>query len=86
MGADRLIAAPNPMRSSGAIDYAIIERGHVRLALVDLLGREVRILVDGAQDAGLHTIGIDVTGITPGIYFLRMRHGGESIVRRIVVE
>jgi hypothetical protein len=47
----------------------------VRLAVHDLLGREVAVLVDGRMHPGTHEVVFDGTGFASGIYFSRLTAG-----------
>jgi len=53
---------PNPLRAFASnaetrIVYELPERSHVKLALYDLLGREIKILVNEERDIGTHEVG-----------------------------
>jgi len=59
----------------------------VNLALFDLAGRKVRVLVDGHLSAGRHVFRWDGTAqsggrAAPGIYVVRLAGGGRTIIRR----
>lgn len=82
---------PNPFRPSTRISF-VLERSSasVRLAVHDVRGALVRVLVEGDQEAGRHTVtwdGTDASGraVGSGIYFYRLqdRHGSET--RRMVL-
>ncbi|MBD3163476.1 MAG: hypothetical protein GF328_15340 [Candidatus Latescibacteria bacterium] len=65
--------SPNPFRDATALRYSIGRRTPVRLAVYDLLGREVRTLVDGPARPGTRTVvwnGTDDAGrpLPAGIY------------------
>ncbi len=45
---------PNPFAVATTISYTLEGASHVRLEVVDLAGRSITTLVDGAQAAGLH--------------------------------
>ena len=47
---------PNPFNPETTIRYALPQAGEVRLAVYDLLGHEVEILVDQSKPAGNHTV------------------------------
>lgn len=66
---------PNPFNSSTTIRYAVPAPRHVRLQVVDLLGRRVVTLVDGWQQAGWHTVPFDATGLSSGVYLYRLEAG-----------
>src|SRR5690606_13229468 len=47
--------APNPFARQTTIAYEVAEAAPVRLAVYDVLGREVAVLVDARMDAGQHS-------------------------------
>jgi len=66
-------AVPNPFNDTVELSYSIPEQTQVRIAIYDMQGRRVRLLVDAEQDPALHkTIwdGRDADGIevSPGQY------------------
>ncbi len=82
-------ARPNPSRGSATLRFALPRAGHARLVLLDVSGRRVRTLLDGALEAGPHDAtwdGADDRGVAmpAGLYWARVDAGGESAVRRLV--
>lgn len=68
---------PNPFNPMTTIGYALPAPGHVHLALYDLRGRLVRLLVDTKLEAGAHQVvwdGRDQSGQTVAseIYLARL--------------
>ncbi|MAE69563.1 MAG: hypothetical protein CME06_03735 [Gemmatimonadetes bacterium] len=83
-------AYPNPFNPSTTIPFALAEAGGVRLAIYDLKGALVRILVDGPRSAGLHAVRWDgrnrVGLVVPtGVYVVRFEGGGAREARRLVL-
>lgn len=81
---------PNPAFSTCRLVFATAREGSARLEVFDVLGRSVRVLVDGVAGAGAHEVAWDLrdaTGarVAPGVYAVRARIGGEEATRRIVV-
>jgi hypothetical protein len=81
-----LSAYPNPWRASSnhagtQIVYQLRQRAHVKLAIYDLLGREVRILISQEQDAGSYEVrwnGRDANGrLVPSAVYLYAIEAGE---------
>lgn len=68
-------AYPNPFNPQTTIRYALSEAAPVRLAIYDLLGREVALLVDGTQAAGTHEAVFEATGLPSGVYLYRIAAG-----------
>ncbi len=81
---------PNPFSSGTIIEYALPEPTRVRMVVYDALGRLVQVLVDGARDAGFHSIRWDLTGgasfpVRSGLYMYRLEAGDVHIVRSMTV-
>ena len=76
---------PNPVRARATVGFTAAESGPVTLRLYDVLGREVRTLVDATVDAGAHTVRLDVTGLASGVYVLRMQTPQQSFARQVLV-
>jgi photosystem II stability/assembly factor-like uncharacterized protein len=78
-------AHPNPFREATTLRYALAEAGTVRLAVYDVLGREVAVLVDGPQAAGDHEAVLAASGQPNGVYFVRLTAGASSETRRVTL-
>ena len=89
-GALRLYAAiPNPARAETVIPFDLPRRGAVTMEAFDASGRRVRELLGAWMlPAGNHRVtwdGRDFAGarVSPGVYFIRVRAGGEQRFGRI---
>jgi hypothetical protein len=80
--------APNPLRGTGNVFYALPREASVRLSIVDVQGREVKVLAEGVQGAGLHQVQWDGSTdrgmASAGMYFVRYQTPGKTLVRRLV--
>ena len=81
---------PNPFNPVTQIVYQVPESGQVRLVVYNLLGQEVRRLVEGRVLAGFYQAvwdGKDDRGrsVSSGLYFYRMEAGSFSQVRKMVL-
>jgi hypothetical protein len=82
--------APNPFRPPTSLGYSLPAAGRARLAVYDLAGRLVKVLVDADQGAGRYSAiwdGTDERGapVGRGIYFYRLQAGTQFGVRRMVM-
>ena len=50
---------PNPFNPVTTIRFGLPEAAQVRLIVYDMLGRQVRVLVDGTRKAGTHEVSVD---------------------------
>ncbi len=76
---------PNPFTGATTIPYQVAETVHVRLSVYDLLGREIAVLQDGERRAGAHEAWFDASGLSPGVYFVRMETLATTVTRPVMV-
>ncbi len=81
---------PNPFNPATVIGYQLPEAGLVYLAIYNLLGQEVRVLVNERRDAGSFSAtwdGADVLGrrVASGIYLYRIQAGSFSATKRMLL-
>lgn len=76
---------PNPFNPSTVIRFSVQRAEPVRLAVYDLLGREVAVLVDGTLAAGSYETTLDASGLSSGVYLYRLTASGNSLTRRMVL-
>lgn len=73
---------PNPFNAETEIEYSVPSAegagGWVSIVLYDMLGREVRRLVDGPFGAGVHRVRLQAQELASGVYYCRMRGGSGS--------
>ena len=67
---------PNPFNPTTSIRYTVSSITNVRLAVYDILGREVAILVDEEKTAGSCTVKFNGSNLPSGVYFYRLEANG----------
>ncbi len=75
---------PNPFNPQTVLEFTLPTAGKVRLAVYDLLGREVARLADGVMAAGRHSVVFDGSRLASGVYLARLEGTGVS-VRKIAL-
>ena len=80
---------PNPFNPSTTIRYTLSEASSVRLVIYNILGQQVRILVNTSQAAGAHSVmwdGRDALRrqVSTGLYLYRLEAGTNVVVRKMV--
>ena len=63
---------PNPFSKSTTIEYLLRSEKKIRLSIFDLSGREIKLLVDETQMAGIHRINFESINLTAGTYVCRL--------------
>ncbi|MEZ4699278.1 MAG: DUF4397 domain-containing protein [Rhodothermales bacterium] len=76
---------PNPFNPVTTIAFTTPEAGPVRLAVYDLLGRVVRVLVDQPMAAGRMEVSFDAAGLPTGTYLYRIDTPAGSQVRKMLL-
>jgi len=81
---------PNPFNPSTVLSYSLPDTGHVRVAIIDLHGREIALLVDEVQGSGKQSIvwhGLDSAGqaVSSGTYIVHVRSGGKVRTTKITL-
>lgn len=80
-----LTSYPNPIQSNGTFAYSLPEATDVTLRLYDTLGRRVKTLVQGRQDAGRHTVQLPGSNLSSGVYFGRLRTADRTLTQKVIV-
>lgn len=76
---------PNPFNPSTTIRYQLPANNRVTLKIYDILGREVRTLVDGREAAGTHSVTFDAADLPSGVYFYRIEAGSYQKTKKLVL-
>jgi Secretion system C-terminal sorting domain len=76
---------PNPFNPTTTIGYSLPTASHVTLTVFDVLGREVKTLVDARQNAGYYTVSFDGSRLSSGVYFYRLVAAGFSEIHKMVL-
>lgn len=66
---------PNPFNPETIIEYQIGTKNLVTIKVYDILGREVKTLVNEIKDAGIYNAAFDGTSLSSGVYFYRINSG-----------
>ena len=66
---------PNPFNPSTKIDFSIKNSGFVTLKVYDVLGQEVKTLVNEQKDPGTYHVTFDARELTSGPYFYTLTAG-----------
>jgi hypothetical protein len=81
---------PNPFNRTTQIDYQVPEDNHISIVIYDLMGREVRTLMDKVQSKGYYDIewnGESDHGefVSTGVYFLQFTSNGFSNKNKMIL-
>ncbi len=81
---------PNPFNPATTISFSVPEAGLVRLAVYNVLGQEVKTLVNSARNAGNYRVTWDATNehgekVNSGLYIYRLQAGNKVLSNKMVL-
>ncbi|MDF2188176.1 PQQ-dependent sugar dehydrogenase [Paraflavitalea sp. CAU 1676] len=85
-GGMKLNSYPNPFGASSTIRFSLERGGTTRLAVYDLQGREVSLLLQHNLAAGDHTVRFEPGQLASGVYVLRLMQSGKSVTKKLLKE
>lgn len=85
MAAGELSIFPNPFRNQLNIAFGLKQQSQVKISLLNLLGQEIKVIKDGTYAAGNHSLTYQSSGLTSGIYFLKLESSEKTSVRKVVL-
>ncbi|MFK7848728.1 MAG: T9SS type A sorting domain-containing protein [Rhodothermales bacterium] len=72
---------PNPFNPVTAIRFSLPEDAPVKLEVFDMLGRVVKVLVDGTLKSGFHEVNFEASELSSGMYLYKLETPGAVKVR-----
>ena len=87
MEADFVVGAayPNPFNPSAIVPFELTKDAMVQASVYDLVGREVKTLVNGNVSAGSHELKIDGKNMTTGIYLVKVVIDNTANIQKIAL-
>ena len=76
---------PNPFNPSTVVQYSVPTGGLVMLKVYNVLGQEVRTLVNEQQAPGTYRVRFDATGLASGLYFYRITAGAFVDIKKMML-
>jgi len=77
---------PNPLNPKTTINYQLPMTTKVELAIYNLMGQKIKILVNMQQPAGKHSVNFDASHLGSGIYFYRLHTtAGYNQTKRLIL-
>jgi len=76
---------PNPFNPTTKVEFIIPNDERVTLKVYDILGREVKTLLNEFRKAGHHEIEFNASQLASGMYVYRMTSGSFSQIRKMML-
>ncbi|MCX6159358.1 MAG: T9SS type A sorting domain-containing protein [Ignavibacteriota bacterium] len=76
---------PNPFNPSTTINYSIPKSSFVTLKVYDVLGNEVKTLVNEQQSVNNYSITADFSNLTTGVYYYTLKAGDFTSTKKLML-
>ena len=76
---------PDPFNPSTVISYQLPVSSIVTIKVYDMLGREVRTLVNERESTGNHSVRFDAASLASGVYFYRLEAGSYHDTKKLLL-
>ena len=76
---------PNPFNPKTIINYQISKEGLVILKLYDVLGKEIKTLINDQKSSGNYSVELDASELPSGIYYYQLVAGSYSSTKKLIV-
>ena len=70
---------PNPVVSSAVLEFRLAENAQVQVSLLNILGAQIRNLVNESRSPGKQSIQFSANQLERGTYFIRLVVNGEIV-------
>ena len=75
----------NPIQGATTVRFTLDAPGAARLALYDMLGRQVAVVAEGEMATGTQTARLDAGTLSTGVYVLRLEAESGAVSRTVTV-
>ncbi|MBK7630083.1 MAG: T9SS type A sorting domain-containing protein [Ignavibacteriales bacterium] len=76
---------PNPFNPTTTINFSLAEPSFVKLAVYNLLGEEVKVLVSENRGAGSFNVTLDASSLPSGMYLYKIETAQYSSVKKMML-
>jgi hypothetical protein len=76
---------PNPFNPVTRINFEIPKQGFVNVKIFDVLGREIRTLVNEVKAPGIYAVDFNASELSSGVYFYRLESNGFTDIKRMML-
>lgn len=77
---------PNPFNGTTTFNVNLVKSADLSVVVTNLVGQQVSEINMGTVSSGNHTVTIDASKLTSGIYFYTVKAGENSVTQKMIVE
>lgn len=76
---------PNPFNPTTKIDFALPKSGIVTIKVYDILGHEVKTILNENKTAGAYSVDFDASSLSSGVYFYTIHAGDFTAAKKMTL-
>ncbi len=76
---------PNPFNPSTVIEYSVNKDSYVKVSIIDVLGKELAVLVNGERKKGFYSEKFDGGSLSSGVYFCVLRANNKVETKKMIL-
>jgi len=76
---------PNPFSGETNISYTLQNKSFLKLSLLNSLGEEIKVLVEGVKKSGDHQYQLQAENLASGMYFLYLRSPKGTCINKLMI-
>lgn len=77
---------PNPFEHETNISYTLQESSYIRISMMNSLGKEIMVLVDGFEQSGENQLQLHAGDLPSGLYFLFTQTQSGTFIHKIMIK
>lgn len=75
---------PNPFNNITVVSFNLLDRGEIKLDILNSKGQEVNNIFNGMKEKGKHVFHYVMDKNNSGIYFCRLSYNGKPVTKRMI--
>lgn len=77
---------PNPFNPTTTIEFSVVNKEHISLVIYNILGQEVRTLINNELNPGNYKVTFDGKGLASGVYIYRLSSNSATFVKKMILQ
>ncbi len=76
---------PNPFNPTTVINFILNKEGMTKLVVYNVLGQQVKVLINEHMQAGSYSTPFDASNLTSGVYFYKLQSNNQVEVKKMLL-
>ncbi len=77
---------PNPFNPTTTIEFSVANKEHISIVIYNILGQEIRTLMNSELNPGNYKVTFDGKGLASGVYIYRLSSNSATFVKKMILQ